>query len=129
MFTKQFGVSPGKFTQYANMALINEINKGIADSIPTLCIFVELEKTFDTVSHLELLEVLIGIDKRGIPYNLQGIYLRGRKYRVEFENIEIDFSLLEYGNLQCNVLGPGQYLNDLFDLESKGEIVSLTTWQ
>lgn len=69
-FTKQFGFTQSKSTQNAIIALINEIIKGIDALIPTLHIFVDFKKTFDTVSHLQLLGVLKGIATRGMIWRV-----------------------------------------------------------
>lgn len=67
------------------MALIIEISTEIDASIPTLCIYVNLKKAFDTVRSLESLE-----RNSGISYNQMETYLR-RKQCVRIEKTESDF--------------------------------------
>lgn len=52
---KQYGFRKGISTQDAIAYSIGNIYKAIDNKIPSMCVFVDLAKAFDTVSHTELL--------------------------------------------------------------------------
>ena len=72
---RQFGFRSGKSTQDAIFSVTNEIYRAMDLSKPTLCVFLDLIKAFDTVSHSQLLKVLRDIGFRNNAYNLMESYL------------------------------------------------------
>ena len=82
----QFGFREARSTQDAIAYLTGKIYKALDDSQPTICIFVDLAKAFDTVSHPLLLQALEQIGFRGIAYNLMKNYLADREQCVKIKD-------------------------------------------
>lgn len=123
----QLGFREGKSTQDAIVILTEKIYKALDKAKPSLCIFVDLAKAFDTVSHPKLLESLEEIGIRDIPLKLMSDYLSNRKQCVQIKNNRSNFRDIEYGVPQGTILGPllfSIYINNLYILNTEGSIIS-----
>lgn len=124
---QQFGFRQGKSTEHAITMLTKEIYKALDNSKPSLCLFLDLAKAFDTISHTLLLESLQEIGIRGIALELMSSYLTNRKQCVEVDDNRSHLLTIEYGVPQGTILGPILfilYLNNLFELNTEGMIIS-----
>ena len=138
----QFGFQPKKSTQDAITELVDKIYKSLDRSKPSLCIFLDLAKAFDTVDHKKLITLLEEAGIRGTPLKLFESYLNGRQQHTKVGSSLSTPKALNCGVPQGTILGPILfiiYLNNLFNLNTSGKIVSFaddtavyyedTTWQ
>ena len=94
---------------------------------PSLCIFLDLAKAFDTVSHKRLLEALQDIGVRGNAHKLISSYLTQREQYVKIRTKTSLEKVVEYGIPQGTVLGPllyTIYLNNLLTMITFGITIS-----
>lgn len=124
---QQYGFKEARSTQDAIADIIAKIYKAMDAGEPALCIFVDLAKAFDTVSHRDLLDTLENAGFRGITLKMFESYLTDRMQCVQIENSVSDKKIVCCGVPQGTVLGPilfTLYVNDLFNLGSCGDITS-----
>lgn len=124
---QQFGFRQGKSTENAISLLTKHIYKALDNSRPSLCLFIDLAKAFDTISHALLMKNLEEIGFRGTAYKLISSYLTNRMQCVEVNEIRSNFAKIEYGVPQGTILGPILfiiYLNNLFEIDAKGLVIS-----
>lgn len=123
----QYGFQEGKSTNDAIAKLTSLIYSKIDQSKPSLAVFLDLAKAFDTVSHPQLLQKLESIGCRGVVLKLMQSYLQDRKQYVQIKNSVSDYETVEYGVPQGTVLGPIffiLYINDILTQNVKGQMVS-----
>lgn len=124
---QQIGFRTGKSAQDAISLLTGKIYSSLDKGKPSLGIFIDLAKAFDTVSHPLLLETLKNIGIRNLPLSLLKSYLDDRKQCVQIGLTKSDFQTIKYGVPQGTILGPLLfiiYLNNLFSVETSGNIFS-----
>ncbi|CAH1998361.1 unnamed protein product [Acanthoscelides obtectus] len=123
----QYGFTEGKATSDAITKIVNQIYQNIDNRIPSICIFVDLKKAFDTVNHKLLLEALERIGFRGNAYSLIESYLSNRPQSVQISGSFSKEMYIKCGVPQRTVLGPllfNIYLNDIFQINCVGKITS-----
>lgn len=123
----QFGFREGQSTQDAINTLTQNIYKCLDKRMKSLCIFVDIQKAFDTIPHSLLLEKLYNIGIRGTCFKVLKTYLIGRKQCVQVNDAKSSFENIICGIPQGTVLGPilfNLYINDLLEIETEGTIIA-----
>lgn len=123
----QHGFRKGKSTRDAIFELTDGIYKLLDQKRAALCIFIDLAKAFDTVSHEKLLRKLYVCGFRGKSYDLFESYLKNRKQIVEIEGYQSKSRSVTFGVPQGTVLGPVLflvYMNSLLLMRQNGKIIS-----
>lgn len=95
--------------------------------MPSLAIFLDLAKAFDTVSFSLLCESLEDLGVRGVNLKLFKSYLENRTQYVSLNNTYSESKTISYGVPQGTVLGPLLfiiYINNLFLLNTEGQIIT-----
>ena len=96
-------------------------------SRPTIAVFLDLAKGFDTVNHELLLKKIENYRIRGIAYSMIKNYLSNKKQTVKINDNYSAFRDIEIGVSQGTILGPLLfllYIHDIFEIGKEGDIVS-----
>lgn len=86
------------------LTLTRKIYTSEENSIPTIGVFLDLSKTFDTADHPQILEALKGIGIRPNIYNLLESYLSNRIQCVRVGNQVSTKRIVQCGVLHKRVL-------------------------
>lgn len=124
---KQFGFKQGVSTEDAIVYLTDSLYKSLDNDKAVLCVFLDLAKAFDTVSHKKLIEIVEDLGFRGVALELVKSYLANREQFVKIGNELSNPKKVEYGVPQGTVLGPiffSIYINGLLTLNTSGNISS-----
>lgn len=124
---KQYGFREGRNTQDAIAFLTSNIYAAIDEGRPALCVFLDLTKAFDTLSHKQLLDSLQDVGIRGKANKLMSSYLSEREQFVMVESTVSTGSVVKFGVPQGTVLGPLLflvYINSLLSLKLSSTLLS-----
>ena len=116
LYCSQYGFRTGHSYNQAVCELIGEIAKNTEKNWTTVCIFLDLSKTFNTLEHTAIFQKLERYGIRGNTLEWFKSYLSNRKIRVKINNTTSKEFLINYGTPQGSCLGPLIFLifcNDL----------------
>ena len=110
-FQQQFGFRKNHGTSHTLSFLIYNITESLAYKTPTLGVFLDLSKAFDTIDHSILLSKLEHSGIRGIALDWIKSYLNGRTQKVECSGILLKLvNPVKRGIPQGSNLGPLLFL-------------------
>ena len=113
----QFGFRRGMGTDMAALKLLDFLYTTYAESMYSICLYLDFTKAFDCIDHKILLAKLWRYGIRGKPYELLKSFLSDRKQYVTFNNIKSYLGDVKIGIPQGSCLGPLLfiiYVNDLY---------------
>jgi len=123
----QFGFRQNSNTEKAILNLTDTIMSNFDQGLKTMCIFLDLQKAFDTVSHDRLLFKLEKLGIRGVCHELIKSYLSNRSQITRINGVLSEPKIMTTGLPQGTVLAPILfilYLNDLLEIPFDGKVSS-----
>lgn len=123
----QYGFQEKISTEDAIVSLTKKIYASLDNQLPSIALFLDLAKAFDTVNFKILFKTLENLGVRGKSLDLFKSYLTDREQKVKVNGKYSEPRSITCGVPQGTVLGPILYLiyaNDLFSQQSNGEIIS-----
>ena len=123
IYPHQYGFQKGNSTSLAIMDLQNKIINAIEEKKPSVSIFLDFAKAFDTVNHKILLSKLEYYGIRGVQLNWFKSYLTERPEKVESGGTFSKEQLIQCGVPQGSILGPLLFIIYINDIQNCSNIL------
>ena len=117
----QYGFRAKHSTRDAILTLLLSVEKNSLNNLKSCAIFLDLSKAFDLVNHDMLLKILYNQGFRGHFHSLLNNYLKGRSYKVKFQQSYSDVFKIKKGVPQGSLISPilySIYVHDLILIHS-----------
>ena len=115
----QFGFRKNKSTSLAIFHLVKDISLALNKKMYTICLFLDLRKAFDSVSHEVLIDKLQCYGIRGVVLNLIKSYLTNRRQYTQWKDKTSKLEKVKLGVPIGSILGPflfNAFINDICNL-------------
>ena len=122
---KEFGFRSNYSIYMAVIKLVDKITNAVERNEPTLGIFLDLSKAFDTINHNVLLYKLEYYSFRGVAPEWFKNFVSNRKQFVRYRMHDSDHEIINQGDPQGIILGPLLFILYITDIVNTTSLLIL----